>query len=209
MFWLCIVSVCVCACWCSVWWWPRPPPCMYCEPSIEQQCRKITTAISKWRNCPCVLQKSARANGARVLQKSPQKEHVYSKNRREWSTRAPFAPIHLWAPRANNTIIMLNSRKGGLATSSATPLCSQQAVLHCCAFAKTLHNVKAFVYFSLYRPPQVSCIGPDHATTKARSAWGAASAPDGNKQCYTAVLATSSATPLCFCQNITQHEGKC
>jgi hypothetical protein len=132
-----------------------------------------------------------------------------------------LAPIHLWAPRANNTIIMLNSRKGGhaggclpllssrtrsqqavlhccarnkqcytavllpkhyttrkqciiflsivlhkslaqvltmrqqrpevpgalrahpIATSNATPLCSQQAVLHRCAFAKTLHNTKA------------------------------------------------------------------
>jgi hypothetical protein len=82
---------------------------------------------------------------------------------------------------------------------SATPLCSQQAVLHRCAFAKTLHSTKAFVVFSLYRPLQVSCRGPDHATAKARSAWGAVSAHDRNKQavlhscarnkqCYTAVL---------------------
>jgi hypothetical protein len=107
---------------------------------------------------------------------------------------------------------MLISRKGGHAggclpllssrTSSATPLCSQEAVLHRCAFAKTLHNTKACCYFSLYRPLQVSCRGPDHATAKARSAWGAVSTHDRNKQCYTAVLATSSATPLCFCQAV-------
>jgi hypothetical protein len=81
-----------------------------------------------------------------------------------------------------------------IATSSATPLCScsQQAVLHRCVFAKTLHNTKASFSFSLYRPLQVSCRGPDHATAKARSAWGGVSAHDRNKQCYTAVLASSS-----------------
>jgi hypothetical protein len=59
----------------------------------------------------------------------------------------------------------------------------------------TTRKHRIVLYKSLYRPLQVSCRGPGHATAKARCAWR-------NKQCYTAVLATSSATPLCLCQKM-------
>jgi hypothetical protein len=61
--------------------------------------------------------------------------------------------------------------------SSATPLCSQQAVLHRCVFAKTLHNTTAlFCFFSVSSstslllplrrfchrlPPSVALIDPE------------------------------------------------